>query len=221
MRALSVLCRFMFCIYLIFCRIKCIFQTHSFVTIQLKGIIEIRKTQLCCLSVPRRRDNSPIFRRRSLTALRRNTFTLCEETEETRRNKEECWGTHLPVALPDRRSTTSYTLRDDTPDPRGSRGVFRKSTGKPRELTRVLQRRLPSTFVTLAAFIDGKSVADLRSRISVEKPEERCHFSRRDCRCYMPHGKICRKMKIRSTNFAEISCSVSRRCRDASSHTSA
>lgn len=44
---------------------------------------------------------------------------------------------HLPVDLPDGRSTTSYTLRDANVsfDPRGSRGVFRKSTmrGRSRE----------------------------------------------------------------------------------------
>lgn len=139
--------------------------------------------------LPSRRES------RSPTALRRcNIFTLCEET----RGCDEIGGyrgTHLPVDLPDGRSTTSYTLRD-APDPRGSRRVFRKSTEKPREFTRVLQWRLPSTFVALAAFIDGKSVADLRSRISVEKPEERCHFIRRDCRRYMPHRKICRRRKL-------------------------
>jgi len=58
------------------------------------------------------------------------------------------------------------------------------------------QRRLPSTFVVLATFIDSKSVADLRSRISVEMLEERCHFIRRDCRCYMPHRKICRRRRL-------------------------
>lgn len=55
---------------------------------------------------------------------------------------------------------------------------------------RAFPRSLPSTFVVLAAFIDGKSVAaSPYSKISVGKPEG-CHFSRRNCRCYMPRGKI-------------------------------
>lgn len=55
--------------------------------------------------------------------------------------------------------------------------IDREATG----LARVLSRRLPSTFVALAAFIDGKSVGS-RSKISVERPEERCHLSCRHCR---------------------------------------
>lgn len=61
--------------------------------------------------------------------------------------------------------------------------IDREATG----LARVLPRRLPSTFVALAAFIDGKSVVDSRSKISVKRPEERCHLSCRRCRRFTWH----------------------------------
>lgn len=93
--------------------------------------------------------------------------------------------TSLSVDHPDGRSTTSYTLRDDAPDPRGSprsvSGNRRRSRGTlSLSLSlRFYARRLPSTFVASAAFIDGRksvvrsSAAD--SKISIEKPEGRCH----------------------------------------------
>lgn len=67
-----------------------------------------------------------------------------------------------------------------------------------REATRTHSRSPAKTAIHFRRFsrVYGKSVADLRSRISVEKPEERCHFSRRDCRRYMPHRKICRRRKL-------------------------
>lgn len=152
-----------------------------------------RKTQLCFPSnVSRRRDNSLAFRRESSfpTAPRRcNIFT--------RRNggRAKKGNTHLPVDLLNGRSTTSYTFRDAL-ESRGNRRVFRKSTEKPRDSLAFLSRKLPSTFIPSAAFIDGKSVADSRSKISVEKPEEKCHFSHKDCRRYMPHAKFVERRKL-------------------------
>lgn len=104
---------------------------------------------------------------------------------------------YLPVDLPDGRSTTSYTLHDATRSIHVGVTVFRKSTEKLRGLARVLLRRLPSIFVALAAFIDGKSVPDSRSKISAERPEERCHLSCRHCRRFTWHmEKLLRRRKL-------------------------
>lgn len=148
-----------------------------------------------------------------------NIFTLCEETRgreeigEIRKNAPTCrssgrtFDNELYFA---RRRARSTWESQSVPE------IDREAT---RTHSRVLQQGLPSTFVVLAAFIDGKSVADLRSRISVEKPEERCHFGRRESTLHATQKNL-PKTKIRSIDFAKMSRSVSRCCREASSHTS-
>lgn len=139
----------------------------------------------------------------------------------TRRNRGEYGGTHLSIFRTDVRQrvilcATTRAIHVGVAECSGNRQRSHENS----LAFSFLQRRLPSTFVALAAFIDGKSVADLRSRISVEKPEERCHFSRRDCRRYMPHRKICRRRKL----DRQISRGCLAQCyvvvAEASSHTS-
>jgi len=119
-------------------------------------------------------------------ALRCNNFTPCEETME----REEEMQRNVPTCR-----SPGQTFDNEL--------YFTRSTWESQSVSEIeqrshensrFQRRLLSTFVVLVAFIDSKSVADLRSRISVEMLEERCHFIRRDCRCYMPHRKICRRL---------------------------
>lgn len=158
-----------------------------------------------CPEAPRR--NSSVAKA-PFSGQPRDDVTSLRKNRGTQRGEE----THLPVDLPDGRSTTSYTLRRDAFDPRGSRRVFRKSMEKPRDSLRLLPRRLAtSTFVALAAFIDGKSVADSRSKISVVMPEERCHLSCRHCRHFTWHmEEFVRRRKLDRCLATHVRCVAKR-----------
>jgi len=143
-----------------------------------------------CLEAPRQFTRLP-----SQKLIPDNPWDVTSLRFAKKRGTQRREETHLPVDLLNGRSTTSYTFRD-TLEPHGNRRVFRKSTEKPRDSLAFLPRRLLSTFVPSAAFIDSKSVADSRSKISFEKPKRGVTSVTETVERLYATCKICQRRKL-------------------------